>query len=169
MKTRQPLILAAKIPDRDLEPFDVLRKAHFPPDRNVLRAHLTMFHRLPGEYVTRIIDRLAEVAALQKPFQAQVTGLRHLGGGVAFTIASPQLHAIHAQLRSDFASWLGGQDMQKWQPHITVQNKVSKPVADELHGRLVADFRPHSIETAGLDLWRYMDGPWEHEASFEFD
>lgn len=169
MKTLQPLILTARILDADLEPFDLLRRKHFPPDRNFLRAHLTMFHRLPGEYIDQVIGHLCEAAAGKAPFQAEATGLRHLGGGVAFTIASPDLQGIHAQLRSAFIPWLGGQDMQKWQPHITVQNKVSRSAADSLHAELKASFQPHPIEIVGLDLWRYLDGPWQHETSVMFD
>ncbi|WP_409201835.1 2'-5' RNA ligase family protein [Rhizobium sp. NZLR8] len=94
---------------------------------------------------------------------ADVSGLRHLGTGVAFTIASPDLQGIHAKLRGEFIPWLGGQDMQKWQPHITIQNKVSRLVADTLHVSLVREFRPHPIEIVGLDLWRHLNGPWQHE------
>jgi hypothetical protein len=46
LKTRLPLILTARIGDSDLQPLDLLRQRYFPPDRNFLRAHLTMFHRL---------------------------------------------------------------------------------------------------------------------------
>jgi len=38
--------------------------------------------------------------------------------------------------------WLGGQDLQKWKPHITIQNKVSRQQADALHRRLSEDFGP---------------------------
>ncbi|UHS58947.1 2'-5' RNA ligase family protein [Agrobacterium vaccinii] len=165
MKTRQPLILTAKLADDDLEHFDRLRKTHFPPNRNVLRAHLTMFHRLPGEYVERICEHLAEVATGHQEFLAQVAGIRHLGAGVAFTISSQELWDIRARLRLAFAPWLGGQDMQKWQPHITIQNKVPKTKADELYQQLQANFTQTDVRIIGLDLWRYLDGPWEH-ASF---
>ena len=168
MKTRQPLILTAKLADDDLEHFDRLRKTHFPPNRNVLRAHLTMFHRLPGEYVERIGEHLAEVATGHQDFLAQVAGIRHLGAGVAFTISSQELWDIRARLRLAFAPWLGGQDMQKWQPHITIQNKVSKDRADRLYQQLRATFQPHTIEITGVDLWKYLNGPWQHETSAIF-
>lgn len=168
MKTRHPLILTARVPQSDLEPFDLLRQKHFPPDRNFLTAHLTMFHRLPGEYRDQLVAHLATVAVEQRPITADVVGLRHLGAGVAFTIASPELQAIHFRLRRAFLPWLGGQDMQKWQPHITVQNKVSKLAAGTLHTALVEKFRPHTIEIIGLDIWRYLGGPWEHESSAMF-
>jgi 2'-5' RNA ligase len=165
MKTRQPLILTAGIDEHDLEPFNLLRRTYFPPDRNFLTAHLTMFHRLPGEHSGRIIETLETVAAEVGPFTAEVTGIRHLGAGVAFAVASSELLRIHAHSRSAFSHWLGGQDMQKWQPHITVQNKVSRAVADGLFRLLTAEFKPSTISITGLDLWRYLDGPWQHETS----
>lgn len=168
MKTLQPLILTARISDGDLKPFNRLRQEHFPPDRNFLAAHLTMFHRLPGEYKEQVVQCLIEVAAGQFSITAHVSGLRHIGAGVAYTIASPELQAIHAKLRGAFMPWLGGQDMQKWQPHITIQNKASKLAADALHAALMEKFRPHTIEITGLDLWRYLGGPWQHETSATF-
>jgi 2'-5' RNA ligase len=128
-----------------------------------------MFHRLPGEYRAQVVQHIIEVAAAFTPVTADVYGLRHLGAGVAFSIASPELQAIHTRLRRAFLPWLGGQDMQKWQPHITIQNKVSKLSADTLHAALARDFRPHTIEIIGLDLWRYLGGPWQHETSALFD
>jgi len=65
-------------------------------------------------------------------------------------------------LRAEFVSWLGPQDMQKWQPHITIQNKVPKAKADHLYHELTQGFRAHDIEITGLDLWEYLGGPWRH-------
>jgi len=67
MKTLQPLILTAHIPDADLKPFNDLRQAHFPPERNFLQAHLTMFHRLPGEFLERVGQRLRRWQRKQDP------------------------------------------------------------------------------------------------------
>ena len=168
MKTRHPLILTARIADDDLAPFDRLRKAHFPPERNFLHAHLTMFHRLPGEYAGRIVETLERVAALQKPISAQVTGLRHLGAGVAFAIASPELYEVRQALRGAFVVWLNSQDMHKWQPHITIQNKVSRGEADQLFKALQTRFEPRQIRIVGLDLHAYLDGPWRLDKSVTF-
>lgn len=168
VKTRKPLIVTARIDNQDLEPFDLLRTKHFPPDRNLLKAHLTMFHRLPGEYIRQIEQTLGAVAKRHSPFTAAVSSVRHLGAGVAFTIASPPLQTVRAELKEAFIAWLGSQDMQKWQPHITVQNKVSKVVADSLHRELVEAYEPGSIKIVGLDLWAYLGGPWQLEASVPF-
>ena len=42
-----PLIVTALMGDADFAYFDGLRRHHYPSDRNVLRAHLTLFHHLP--------------------------------------------------------------------------------------------------------------------------
>lgn len=168
MKTGYPLIVTAHVAESDLEPFNLLRQKHFPPERNFLHAHLTMFHRLPGEYLGQVVERLTQAADTLGLITAEVSGVRHLGAGVAFSIASPELSSVHAQLKTAFASWLGPQDMQKWQPHITIQNKVPKAVADALHRELLANFRPYEIQMTGLDLWRYLSGPWQHEAMVPF-
>ncbi|MFD1747318.1 2'-5' RNA ligase family protein [Rhizobium helianthi] len=161
MKTRKPLILTACIAAEDLERFNRLRAAHFPPDGNVLPAHLTMFHRLPGEYEKRICNHLSEIAGRTNTIAADVDGLRHLGAGVAFSIASSDLHKVRATLRASFASWLGPQDVKTWQPHITIQNKSPKDKADALWRHLSEGFAAYSIRITGLQLWEYLGGPWK--------
>lgn len=168
MKTRYPLIVTARVAESDLEPFNVLRQKHFPPERNFLQAHLTMFHRLPGEYLDQVAQGLTRVSTGTEEIVAEVSGLRHLGACVAFTITSLELHNARAQLKTAFASWLGPQDMQKWQPHLTVQNKASKAAADRLYGDLLATFRPHRLRLNGLDIWRYLNGLWQHAATVPF-
>jgi hypothetical protein len=169
LKTRKPLILTARIAKADLEPFNRLRTAHFPPDRNFLGAHLTMFHRLPGEYCERIVEALLAAAERRGQIRAEVAGVRHLGAGVAFTISSPALDQLYGDLRSTFMPWLGGQDLQRWQPHITVQNKVSRSAADSLHQQLTFDFKPRPVTLEGLDLWQYLGGPWQLERTVSFE
>jgi DNA-binding transcriptional regulator YdaS (Cro superfamily) len=162
------MILTARIAEHDLMPFDLLRQQYFPQDRNFLRAHLTMFYRLPGEYVDVIGESLRSIAKGTSVISAQVSGVRHLGAGVAFTIESATLNSVRAALRSDFVQWLGSQDMQAWRPHITVQNKASRAKANELYHTLADGFSPHDITIVGLDLWRYLGGPWASEATVPF-
>lgn len=162
METRRPLILTARIAEKDLEPFDRLRRAHFPPQRNVLRAHLTMFHRLPGEHSERIVESLEQAAGGFDALSAEVNGLKHLGAGVAYSISCQPLQNIRTTLMAEFVSWLDPQDMQKWQPHITIQNKAPKATADQLYHELAQSFRAYQIEITGLDLWEYLGGPWRH-------
>ncbi len=168
MKTRLPLIVTAQIPEDDLAPFDHLRQSHFPRERNFLRAHLTMFHRLPGEYIERVVQILTTTAAGKGAFFADVSGILHLGAGVAFSITSPALEHLREDLKNGFGQWLGPQDRQKWQPHITIQNRVSRTEADSLYRHLSESFVPHPIRIIGLELWRYLDGPWSAETVAPF-
>ena len=39
-----PLIICADFAPADFAYLDALRRAHFPPERNILPAHLTMLH-----------------------------------------------------------------------------------------------------------------------------
>lgn len=166
--TSRPLILSASIDETDREVFDALRRRHFPPQRNFLRAHLTLFHHLPGSELELVSRGVAQAAAKLPVLSATVNGLRHLGSGVAFTIECAALLALHAELSHAFGPWLGAQDRQGWRPHITVQNKVPKADADALFAHLKATFEPWVVTINGVDLWHYMDGPWQHEAHAGF-
>jgi hypothetical protein len=45
----RPLILTLKMDRESFSRFEGLRQAHFPPHRNFIPAHLTLFHHLPGD------------------------------------------------------------------------------------------------------------------------
>ena len=159
------MIVTARIDEDNLARFTLLRRKHFLLDSNRLPAHLTMFHRLPGEHVDKIIGSLWVSTRSKGTIQAWVSGIRHLGSGVAFSIESPQLSGIRAALRKNVVQWLGSQDMRTWQPHITVQNNASRAEAYSLYRDLSASFHPHDIKIVGIDLWRYLDGAWAAEAT----
>ncbi|MBD8554401.1 2'-5' RNA ligase family protein [Rhizobium sp. CFBP 8762] len=161
-----PLILTARISDGDLEPFDRLRRQHFPAERNFLRAHLTLFHHLPADEFDRIVELAQQgLSRVDLPMPVEVTGVRHMGAGVAYTLESPALQAVRAHLVAGVRAWLKPQDLQGWRPHITVQNKVSKAKADTLFQDLRTSFRPQTIASTGLDIWSYLGGPWRLETS----
>jgi 2'-5' RNA ligase len=164
----QPLILTVQMDDRSQERFDRLRKLHFPPERNYLNAHLTLFHKLPGERETEISADLREVCREQAPLTLAAMGLRFLGRGVAYELSSPQLSALRRELVRCWDPWLGAQDRQGFRPHITVQNKVPPERARALHQELQATFSPFEVEGLGLLLWRYLGGPWEPAGTYLF-
>jgi 2'-5' RNA ligase len=143
------------------EHFDRLRALHFPPERNYLSAHLTLFHKLPGEREAEISAELREICQDREPFTLAARGLRFLGQGVAYELSSPELLALRRELARSWELWLSAQDRQDFKPHITVQNKVSPDRARALQKELQASFTPFEIVGLGLSLWRYLDGPWE--------
>lgn len=161
------LIITADIGLPDLEWLDRLRRDHYPPARNHLRAHLTMFHALPPSSEAEVRSALQRRSA-EAPPGASIEGLMDLGNGVAFRIASDDLDRIRDELAEDFRGLLGAQDWGGWRPHVTIQNKVAAREARALISKLKSEFRPRSLKIVGLGLHRYLDGPWERLASIRF-
>jgi 2'-5' RNA ligase len=157
----EPLILTLEMDERSQERLDRLRELHFPPKRNYLRAHLTLFHKLPGEQEVEISADLREICRGLEPLTMIATNLLFLGRGVAYELSSPELVALRRVLATRWQSWLGAQDRQGFKPHVTVQNKVSPERARALHEELLAAFSPFEVGGVGLSLWRYLGGPWE--------
>ncbi|WP_294077664.1 2'-5' RNA ligase family protein [Sphingomonas sp.] len=156
-----PIIVSALFGRRDQATFDALRRAHFPPERNVLSAHLTLFHHLPPSVEDELKHRLNTATRGVRAPTARAAGLMSLGRGVAVKIDSPGLTAIRRDLCEAFAGMLTPQDAGGWRPHVTIQNKVAPSMAKLLLAALSKEFRPHAVEIAGLGLWWYRDGPWE--------
>ena len=168
MDQTAPLILTIALDPRSRAYFEGKRRRHFPPGRNLIPAHLTLFHKLPGEEFDAIAHDLEALAAAQEPFGLDVTGLRFLGRGVAYALSSPELASLRRSLAQQWSRWLGPQDRQKHQPHVTVQNKVEPDEARALMAELGATFAPFRATALGLDLWWYRGGPWETAGSFPF-
>ena len=163
-----PIIVTALFGDRDLALLDGLRRTHFPPQRNRLEAHLTLFHHLAPSLAAELGRRLAQETRGVKPPPARLAGLMNLGGGVAFRVESAALAAIRARLAEAFAAMLTPQDAAGWQPHVTIQNKVAAPIARATQAGLAAEFQPCPLAIAGLASWYYRGGPWEPIGRYRF-
>ena len=137
-----------------------LRRAHYPPGRNRVPAHLTLFHHLPPGVEAELGRRLADYAATPAPVAA-IAGIMDLGGGTALRVESEGLEDMRYDLALAMRGLLTPQDMAPWRPHVTVQNKVEPKEAKALQARLRAGFERRPLEIKGLALWRYLDGPWE--------
>ena len=98
----------------------------------------------------------------------EVSGLRSLGRGVAYTLQSPVLLRLHAELARAFAEDLTRQDQQRYQPHVVIQNKATPEAGRALLAQMSAAFVPLKLHATGLLLWRYLGGPWELAASYSF-
>ena len=148
--------------------FNQLRREHFPPEKNVVEAHLTLFHHLPPSVAEELKHRLSQATRAIRAPRAQVSGLMPLGRGVAYRIAAPALTAIREELADAFAGMLMPQDAGRWRPHVTIQNKVTPVLAKTLIKALERDFRPREVEIAGLASWWYRGGPWEPHSRHMF-
>jgi hypothetical protein len=161
------LIVTAEIGPADHAWLDRLRRLHFPPERNQLPAHLTIFHALPPSAEAEVRSRLTRLAVSGQP-AARIEGLMNLGGGVAFRIVSPDLDRIRSELCDGLQGLLTAQDAAGWRPHVTIQNKAAPRTARALMEELAAGFRPRPLEISGLGLHRYLGGPWEKLGVYPF-
>ncbi|MDP9458053.1 MAG: phosphoesterase HXTX [Actinobacteria bacterium] len=150
------------------ERFDRLREAHFPPERNYLSAHLTLFHHLPGDREGEVVEEIREACGRQQPITLRAAGLLFMGRGVAYKLEAPELVGLRRRLAKAWEPFLTNQDRQGLRPHVTVQNKVSPEKARALHRELEGSFSPFEIRGEGLLLWRYLGGPWEPVGEYPF-
>lgn len=164
-----PVIVTAALDDGAFAWFDDLRRSHFPRHRNLVPAHLTLFHALPGEHEADVLHRLAEASRSRRPMRLDVQGPWSLGRGVAYRLASPDLESLRAELADGFSPWLTRQDRAPFRPHITIQNKVEPQEARQLLERLQLEFEPFSVFAEGLLVWRYLGGPWSLVERLDFE
>ena len=160
MQQPEPLIVTLTLDPDAQEYFDRLRQAHFPPSRNYLAAHVTLFHALPGEELPAI-DAAVTRRCDRSGFPIDVTGVRCLGRGVAYTLRSAELDALRGSLAAEWRPWLTRQDRQRWSSHITVQNKVAPETARALCESLAATFSGRTVTACGVAVWQYRGGPWD--------
>jgi 2'-5' RNA ligase len=159
-------VLTLALDDASQQRFEVERRRYFPPALNRIPAHLTLFHTLPEEDHTNAA--LRSLAVRTTIFSVHVSEVRSIGRGVAFAVQSPELLTLHRSLRAAFEQVLSVQDRQGFRPHVVAQNKVTPEVARETLKAFHAEFVPWESQGVGLDLWRYLGGPWEHLERFPF-
>lgn len=149
-------ILTAELDGESFAWLNGLRRDHFPPERNILLAHLTMFHRLSPEHV----DRLLATPIPLRPISITFEGVIFLGFGNAVRVASDELKFLRKNLKDTMGAGLLRQDDQRWSPHVTIQNKAPAEAARRLFETLKQTLLPHHGEATGLLVWEYLGGPW---------
>jgi len=164
-----PLILTLKLDAESFAAFDDLRREHFPPERNFLRAHVTLFHALPGEHESSIRETLYRVCVQTEAMKTAFPKLRFMGRGVAVELDCPPLIKLKNNLTKHWHAWLSAQDRQGFRPHVTIQNKVAPEEARSLYNHLAGNWQPLEGRGEGLMLWYYMGRNWKHAADFAFE
>ena len=163
-----PLIVTAELPE-DLQAWATsLRTAHFPPERNYLSAHVTLFHALPPSSEAEVRGELARICAACPPPPGRIEGLMNLGRGTAIRLSSGTMLEIRDELAGRFHGMLTPQDEHKPRLHVTVQNKVSLEEAKALQAELGPQVSARDFTFKGLGLYAYKGGPWDHLASYSF-
>ena len=156
-----PIIITAALPQAILGPADALRRAHFPPERNMLSAHLTLFHALPPSVEGELRALMADLAAHHPPPRARLSRIISLGRGTALSVESEELMELRHVIADRFAGCLTAQDQHRPRFHITIQNKVSPHDARALQARLAPGFQPQDFSIPALEAHFDRGGPWE--------
>lgn len=162
-----PLILTAELPGPLHARADALRRAHFPPARNQLAAHVTLFHALPPFVEDEARMLLADLARRPPP-PARLTRIMDLGRGTALAVESPAMLGLRDRIAERFHGLLTAQDQPVPRLHVTIQNKVTTAEARGLQAALAAHFQAEDFRFAGLALHRYLGGPWQTIAKWKF-
>ena len=161
----RPFILTAALPADIQRWAEGLRRAHYPPARNHLHAHVTMFHSFAPSLLEELKHFLPRVTAEFAPPRARISGIMDLGTGTAIALECAELLDLRAMIADHFHGALTDQDLYEPRPHITIQNKVTKREARALQAdlRLEVEIRAETGPFAfpALELHRYRDGPWE--------
>ncbi|WP_017670257.1 2'-5' RNA ligase family protein [Blastomonas sp. AAP53] len=165
---REPIIMTASMGPGDQAWADGLRRTHFPPERNVVAAHITLFHHLPGHCEAEVVARTRALAAEFAAPPAQLSEVMHMGRGVAYRVHSPGMMAIREMMAEGLHGLLTAQDQGVPRLHITVQNKVEPAEARALYADLAAGFSPRPLAMTGLALHFYKGGPWEPIGNWAF-
>lgn len=158
--SKPPLILTAQLP-LDLYSWATqLRTDHFPPERNFLKAHVTLFHALPPFVEGELRELLGRITARTAPVSARLEGVMGLGSGTALRLSSPAMLDVRDEIAERFTGLLTGQDSHSPRLHITVQNKVTPAQAKALQAALAVRVEPQAFAFRGLELHAYCGGPW---------
>ena len=168
MSDDAPFILTAELP-ADLHRWATrLRDRHFPPERNFLQAHVTLFHALPAMLDGELQTRLAALVGENAPIPARLDGVLNLGRGTALKVSSDDLLALRDRIAEHFHGMLTAQDQHRPRLHVTVQNKVTPAEARALQSELAGEIAPRDFVFPGMALFRYRGGPWEAVRRFTF-
>ena len=160
MAVPAPIVVTALFGDGDNGWLQELRRAYYPPERNRVPAHLTLFRHLPPGIETELSRRLAALAAAPPP-RAEIAGIMDLEEGTALRVDSESLEDTRYDLAEAFHGLLTPQDQAPWRPHITIQNKVEPKEARRLQQLLRGRFEGRPLAVKGLASWRYVAGSWE--------
>jgi len=163
-----PFIVTAELPPDLFSWADGLRRAHFPPERNHLAAHVTLFHAFAPSLREELRPLLADLAARHAPPPARLSGLMNLGRGTALALESPAMLALRALIAEHFHGALTAQDRHPPRLHITIQNKVAPEAARALQAELAPGLQPRDFAFTGLGLHIYRGGPWEAAGRWPF-
>ncbi len=165
---KAPFIVTAELPGDVFAWANGLRYAHFPPERNHLKAHVTLFHSFAPSLRAELPLELARLASEFAPPVCRTNGLMDLGGGTAIALHSPAMLTIREEIAETFYAMLTAQDRGGKKLHITVQNKVERAAAKALQTELTGQLDNREFSFTGLGLHLYLGPHWQEVGVWKF-
>jgi hypothetical protein len=98
MTEASPLIVTLALDEPSFQFLNSFRQRYFPPVRNFLTAHLTLFHHLPSDE-PQIWQDLNKWSEEQEPFSLRVTEVKSIGKGVVYKIECEPLLQLHRMMQ----------------------------------------------------------------------
>jgi 2'-5' RNA ligase len=153
----QALIVTAQLPHGLFSRLEGLRRAHYPPARNHVPVHVTLFHALPPSSLGEVRGLLARAA--RGASRRADAGVFDMGRGTGIAIASPALADLREELGHALHGLLSAQDQGTLRFHVTVQAKVDRAEARALQAQLRAGWRDEAFAFPALALHRLVPRP----------
>lgn len=164
----RPIIMTALLGRSDFAWLDSQRRQYYPAARNLVPAHLSLFHHLPPQALAEIKATILELVREHRQPAAYLSDLIRLEQGTAYQVYAPELLAMRMAMAARFHGLLSVHDQQRPKLHITIQNKAAPGAAKALYDRLNAGFEPRPLEIRGLGLQYYVEGRWQHIGEWPF-
>ena len=162
-----PLLIVAELPADVFAWAETLRQAHYPPGRNRMGAHVTLFHGLPPSADAEVRGLLSELCRRPPP-DAAICGLMDLGRGTAFAVDSPGMADLHGEMAERLHGLIQQKDARPLRLHITIQNKVAPADARALQAAMRRSFEPRAFRFRGFGLYGWTGEIWRQERVFAF-
>jgi hypothetical protein len=145
---------------------DEWRRRYFPPDINFIPAHLTLFHALTAEQISRLASAPPRLSGEFIPLNFVRPFL--IGRGVAIRVDRGELTELHDRMIEALGRGLTRQDRAPFRPHVTIQNKVRREDAKTTFAQVANNFAPWTGRGIRLDVWRYLGAKWAPHLQLAF-
>ena len=155
----QPLILTLQLDPFAQTFYENLRRRHFPPERNLIPAHLTLFHQLPDKDSTYTTVR--ELARIHSgpPARPQHSPVDRARRCHLLPIRTTRLTPLRSLARIQGSTHSPGPPALPTAHRHPKQGRSRNRIGYALRARCPFVAPPNGI---GLTLWRYLGGPWKH-------
>lgn len=158
-------ILTAKLDEKSQKLLNSLRKEHFPAHLNYLDAHLTLFHQFP---VFDFCDPFFKDHLPKQKIEVVFDQVYFTGKGFAIEVQSSELSSIRTKLKTEVFQKLSVQDATDRRLHVTVSNKANPELAKKQFSEFQKDWSSFRGEIHGIEVWKYLNGPWAFVRGYPF-